>query len=133
MSAALVRRWFEEVWNQRKVETIDALMGADVVAHGLPPEAPRGPAGFRQFHASFLSLFSELRITVEETIEGPPARDGAVAVAARFTAHVRLRENGRRGELPCMCTSRWRDGKIIEAWNVCDFHALAKQVGPLPL
>ena len=32
---ALIRRWFEEVWNQGREEVIDELFAADGIAHGL--------------------------------------------------------------------------------------------------
>ena len=32
---ALVRRWFEEVWNQGREETIDELFAANGIGYGL--------------------------------------------------------------------------------------------------
>ena len=32
---ALVRRWFDEVWNQGREDTIDELLAATAIAHGL--------------------------------------------------------------------------------------------------
>lgn len=34
---AIVRRWFDEVWNQGRVDVIDELMDAYAVFHGLGP------------------------------------------------------------------------------------------------
>ena len=31
---ALLRRWFEEVWNRGSVETIDEMLSSDAVIHG---------------------------------------------------------------------------------------------------
>jgi predicted ester cyclase len=131
MSAALVRRWFKEVWNERRPETIDELFARDGIAHGLPGE-PRGPAGFRAFQAAFLTGFPELTIEVDETLEGPPDARGVVTVAARFTAHVLHGPTGRRGTFESMCFSRWHRGQIAEAWNVCDFFGLEQQLGCAP-
>ena len=33
-NVALVKRWFEQVWNQKRSDTIRALLSADCVAHG---------------------------------------------------------------------------------------------------
>jgi hypothetical protein len=33
-NVAVVRRWFDEVWNQRRPETIDELMAADAFCWG---------------------------------------------------------------------------------------------------
>ena len=32
---ALVRRWFEEVWNKGRAEAIDEMFAKDGIAHGL--------------------------------------------------------------------------------------------------
>ena len=33
-NSALIRRWFEEVWNNGRMETIDEMASPDVVGHG---------------------------------------------------------------------------------------------------
>ena len=33
-NSALIRRWFEEVWNNGQMETIDEMASPDVVGHG---------------------------------------------------------------------------------------------------
>jgi hypothetical protein len=48
-NTALVRRWFEEVWNQRRGEVIDEMLAGESVCHA--DEGPiRGP---REFNAVF--------------------------------------------------------------------------------
>jgi hypothetical protein len=39
---ALARRWFEEVWNQRRADTIDEMLAPDAVSH-LETGLLRGP------------------------------------------------------------------------------------------
>lgn len=51
--ALLARRWFEEVWNQRRSETIDELMHADGHGH-LEGGEVRGPAQFKAISAELL-------------------------------------------------------------------------------
>jgi len=36
---ALVRRWFEEVWNKGRAEAIEEMFGADGIVHGLSDDA----------------------------------------------------------------------------------------------
>ena len=33
-NSALIRRWFEEVWNKGRMEAIDEMASPDVVGHG---------------------------------------------------------------------------------------------------
>ena len=52
-NVALGRRWFEEVWNQKKSESVPELLAADCVMHVISEtgEGVRGPAGFLALHA----------------------------------------------------------------------------------
>ena len=67
----LMHRWFQEVWNQGREDTVDELLTEDSVAHGLPGEAGgdmRGPEAFKQFLRKFRAAFPDLRIQVEDTL-----------------------------------------------------------------
>jgi hypothetical protein len=78
----LVRRWFEEVWNQQNEEAIDAMFASGGKAYGFPePHSVLvGPESFKEIHRFFLGAFPDLRITVQEIItEGDK-------VAVRWTA-----------------------------------------------
>ena len=54
---AVVREWFEQLWNQKKVDTIDGVFAADGIAHGLSDdpggERPRLAADAR---SAFLAM-----------------------------------------------------------------------------
>lgn len=132
-NVALVRRWFEEVWNKGRAEAIDEMFDEEGVAHGLADETGgplRGPANFRAFHRKFREAFPGVEVSVEDAIsEGDK-------VAARCT--VRGRHEGdtlgfaatRRGvEFTGMTFARVRDGKIVEAWNNFDFMTMYRQLG----
>ena len=72
-NAALARRWFEEVWNERKDATVSELFGAQSVGHMEGAEA-HGPSQFLTMRASLLRAFPDLRVTVEDVIaEGEQA------------------------------------------------------------
>lgn len=130
MSATLYRRWFDEVWNQGREGAIDELFAPAGRSHGLAGTLT-GPDGFRAFRAGLLDLFPSVRVEVHDVVEGPPAADGSVTVAGRFTAHLVSRQ-GQPAAMSCMSFGRWRDGQLVEAWDVCDFRGVEKQVGALP-
>src|SRR4051812_17085269 len=67
-----MHRWFEEVWNQGREESIDELLAEDTVLNGLndPEGNPlRGTEGFKSMHRSFLSAFPDLKVTIEDTVK----------------------------------------------------------------
>ena len=132
---ALVRRWFEEVWNKGRAEAIDEMFAEDGVAHGLAddPGAPlRGPTGFKPFFRRFREAFPEMEVVVEDTVsEGDK-------VAARCTIRGRHRGDtlGFKAtdspvEFEGICIVRLRGGKIVEAWNNFDFMSMFRQLGAL--
>ena len=136
-NAAVVRRWFEEVWNRGREEAIDELFDEEGVAHGLADEsgaALRGPTGFKPFFRRFREAFPEMEVVVEDTVsEGDK-------VAARCTVRGRHRGDslGFKAtdspvEFDGICIVRLREGKIAEAWNNFDFMSMFQQLGALRL
>ena len=136
-NAALVRRWFEEVWNKGRAEAIDEMFDEEGVAHGLTDESGaelRGPADFRVFHQRFREAFPGIEVVVEDTVtEGDK-------VAARCTVRGRhegdslgFRATRQPVEFTGMTFVRVRGGKIVEAWNNFDFMSMFQQLGALRL
>ena len=122
-NTALVRRWFEELWNQRRLETIDELLAPDAVAYDLagPNATVRGRAAFRAAAETLLSVFGETHFTVED-IFGVDDR-----VAVRLTLKIKhtgdlgdLPATGKEVTVPVMCMIEVRDGKIMGGWNNWD-------------
>ena len=130
---AILRRWFEEVWNEGRGEAIDELFDEDGVAHGLAGDGGgelRGPAGYKPFFRRFRDAFPDIEIVVEDIIaEGD-------RVAARCTVRGRHQSDSlgfaatnQPVEFDGICIVRIRDGKIVEAWNNFDFMAMFVQIG----
>jgi steroid delta-isomerase-like uncharacterized protein len=132
---ALIRRWFEEVWNKGREEAIDEMFAENGIAHGLADEsgeALRGPTGYKPFFRKFRAAFPDIEVVVEDTVtEGDK-------VAARCTVRGKHQSDSlgfaatqRPMEITGMTIVRVRDGKIVEAWNNFDFMSMFKQLGAL--
>ena len=63
----LAIRWFEEVWNQRRIATIDELMAPDATGY-MEGADVRGPEDFKAVRATILGAFPDFRIVVEDTV-----------------------------------------------------------------
>jgi steroid delta-isomerase-like uncharacterized protein len=132
---ALIRRWFEEVWNKGRADAIAKMLAENAVAHGLSDDAAkplRGPAGFLPFHAQFREAFPNIEVVVEDTIaEG----DKVVARCSVRGKHVGdslgFKATGTQAEFDGITIARVKDGKIVEAWNNFDFMKMYKQLGAL--
>jgi steroid delta-isomerase-like uncharacterized protein len=129
----ILRRWFEEVWNQGRTDVIDELMTDDVVIHGLADPAGnpvRGADAFRAFHQQFRGAFPDMNVSVEDVIaEG----DRAVArcdVRGQHTGdELGFAATNNPVQFTGIAIVRIKDGKIAEAWNEFDFMAMNKQLG----
>jgi steroid delta-isomerase-like uncharacterized protein len=132
-NAALMQRWFEEVWNKGREEAIDEMFADEGVANGLVDDSGqplRGPAGFKPFFRRFREAFPEIEVVVEDTVsEGDK-------VAARCTVRgthrgdsLGLAATNKPVEFTGICIARVRHGKIVEAWNNFDFMTMFQQIG----
>ena len=65
---ALVRRIFEEVWNQGKLDVVNEVCPPNVVAHLVGNPDIRGIEGYKQFVTTFRTAFPDLHYTIEAQI-----------------------------------------------------------------
>jgi predicted ester cyclase len=107
-NTAIVRRWFEELWNQRRLETIDELLAPDAVSYDLagPDSTLRGRDAFRAAAETLLAAFGELHFTVEDIF----GVDDRVAIRLSFISGTPVRSAGfpqlerRRRFRSCACS-----------------------------
>jgi len=131
---ALVRRWFEEVWNKGRAEAIDELFAADGLAHGLAADGSivRGPAGFKPFHAQFRGAFPDMSIQIEDIIAEGDKVAVRCSVRGRHSGdHLGVAASHSPVEFHGISIVRIRDGKIVEGWNNFDFMKMYQQIGAM--
>ena len=130
---ALIRRWFEEVWNQGRGELIDELLTEDVVIHGLVDGAGNpvsGIEGFHEFHTQFRGAFPDINVVVEDTIAEGDLVVARCSVRGRHTGpHLGFAATNAPVEFEGVAIVRVYDGKIAEAWNHFDFATMNRQLG----
>jgi steroid delta-isomerase-like uncharacterized protein len=130
---ALMRRWFEEVWNQGRTDVIDELLADDVVIHGLADAAGnpvRGAEAFREFHRQFRGAFPNMNVTVEDVIaEGDRAVARCDVRGHHSGDHLGFKATNAPVEFSGIAIARIENGKIAEAWNQFDFMEMNKQLG----
>ena len=136
-NAAVVRRWFEEVWNRGREEAIDELFDEEGVAHGLADESGsplRGAAGFKPFFRRFREAFPEIEVVVEDTVSEGDKVAARCAVRGRHRGDtLGFKATDSPVEFDGICIVRIRGGKIVEAWNNFDFMSMFQQLGALRL
>ncbi|HKV34771.1 MAG TPA: ester cyclase [Pyrinomonadaceae bacterium] len=130
---ALIRRWFEEVWNQGRSDVIDELLAEDAVIHGLVDGAGNpvnGLDGFHDFHTQFRGAFPDLIVSVDDTIGEGDMVVARCSVRGKHTGnHLGFAATNAPVQFDGVAITRIENGKIAEAWNHFDFAQMNRQLG----
>lgn len=129
-----VRRFYEEVVNQGKIELIDELVSPDVVEHEEFPGLGGDRESVKQFFKMFRNAFPDVRFTVEDLIE---EGDKVVSRATMRGTHkgefMDIAATGKSVEVALIDILRIdSDGKVAEHWGLTDTAAMMQQLGVMP-
>ncbi|MFO1310595.1 MAG: ester cyclase [Burkholderiales bacterium] len=129
----LVIRYFEEVWNQGKLDVLDELIAGDYVNHSSSTPNPRpGPADLKPIVAEMRRGIAALKYEILDMVVGPDK----VAVYVRMTGThsgtlFGMKPSGGRIDVRQMQFERIEDGRIVEHWRLTDDLSLMKQMGQI--
>jgi steroid delta-isomerase-like uncharacterized protein len=124
----LARRWFLEVWNERRSDTIEELAHPQCAGHHEGQES-RGPRDIEAMRAQLVHLMPDLHVVIEEIIaEG----DNAV-VRWRFEGtHCGempgVPATGRRCGFAGITWLKFRHGQVVEGWDRWNQAAFIQQL-----
>jgi steroid delta-isomerase-like uncharacterized protein len=129
---ALGRRWFEEVWNRRRTETIDELMHPQI--RGLIEGGViNNREEFKTARAALLAAFPDLHVNVEDCIgQGPSVVVRWTAAGTHTGAALGLSPTGRAVSFRGITWMIFRDGKMVEGWDAWNQGALMQSLQPGP-
>ncbi len=132
---ALMKRWFDEVWNQRRTATITELFAPNGVSHGAAEDGSdlNGPGAFLPLFERIVGAFPDMRLTVDDAI----AQDDKVlirwsAVVTHTGDNLGMPATNKRVTFSGMTLAKIANGKIIEAWDHWDKLGMLQQLGAVP-
>jgi len=134
----IVKRFIEEMWNQRKFEAADELLAADCVTHQLrsgedPAGVPRSPESVKREASGWLRGFPDLEFVLEQMIA---AGDRVVSHCTMRGTHsgvwMGIAPTGRKVSVPVITIHRIAGGKIAEDWVLVGSLMLFQQLGLVP-
>ena len=129
---ALIRRWFEEVWNKGRAEAIHEMMAEDCVNHGLTDdgEPMRGAAGFVPFHTQFREAFPNIYVVVEDAIAEADKVVARLSVKGKHEGNgLGFEATGKSVDFDAIIIARVKHGLFVESWNRVDFARMNRQLG----
>ena len=116
---ALVRRYAEEILNQKNLDLFDEIFAPDFVQYGAEPNQVSGVEDLKQFFVMMRSGFPDFQVTIEDLF----AAEGN-KVVLRFTFRgthqgefMGIASNGNQVTMAGIDILRIADGKIVELWN----------------
>ena len=127
---ALIRRFYEEVWNKGNLDAADTIFADDYVRHDLRPGNPLpGPAGQKKIAADFRAAFPDLHMTIDVIVaEGD-------MIAARWTMEGtntgqwgNIPPTGKRAKFSGVNIFRIANGRVVEIWNHRDDLGVMQQL-----
>ena len=130
---ALIRRLFEEGFNQNQPDVFDELIAPNFVIYDAPPGMQHGREGFRQVVAMFRTAFPDLHVTFEEEFA-----DGDVVIHRGCITGTHQGEfqgippTGKQVKMKTLDIWRVANGKAVENWVQMDMLGLMRQLGVIP-
>ena len=130
-NVALMQRWFKEVWNEGRVQTIYDLMDKDAIGIGQdqPGVEIHGPCDFEALYNRLHGAFPDIKITVEDAFGAGDRVVVRWSAAMTHTGdHLGVPATNRKVRITGITIAQIRDGKIIRGWDNWDQLALAEQL-----
>jgi steroid delta-isomerase-like uncharacterized protein len=122
----LVRRWYEEVWNEGRLDVCDAIFAPD---YRHPGQALPGPVGPKRVVEAYRRAFPDIRFTIEDMLS-----DGS-RVATRLTfrgTHLGVLDDlaptRRRVEVRAIGIFHVDGDRLVQHWGLFDQAALRRQL-----
>jgi steroid delta-isomerase-like uncharacterized protein len=131
-NVALLKRWFQEVWNEGRIETIHEIMAPEAIARGQygPNQHIRGPEEFEEFVDRIRGSFSEMRVNVEDIFG---VDDKVVLRWSGEMTHtgdaLGFPATNKRIKVSGITIARFANGQIVEGWDNWDQLAMLEQLG----
>jgi steroid delta-isomerase-like uncharacterized protein len=127
-------RIFEELWNNKRLETADELIAPNFVLHD--PQSPlpvKGAEAYKQFARYYFNAFPDLHFTLEHQL----ADDETVMTRWSCTGTHKgdlpgIPATGRPIALTGITCGRLVEGKFVEGWSNWDALGMMQQLGVMP-
>jgi steroid delta-isomerase-like uncharacterized protein len=130
-AATLMRRWFDEIWNEGRIESVDELLAEHALMWGIgrPDQSSRGGAQFKEFYHHQRSATPDVKINLDQVVQEGDTAFARWTVTGTHTGDgLGIPATNKTIRLKGMSACRVSNGKIVEGWNIWDQIGLARQL-----
>ncbi len=133
-NAALIRRFYDEVFNRGNTAFAEHVHGAGYRYHDITvPGAPVDHTTYMARNAGFAAAFPDRKVDIEDLIA---AGDRVVARAVLQATHLGLlgdiAPTGRKVRLASVIIYRFDQGLLVEEWEIFDKLGMYQQLKVTP-
>jgi predicted SnoaL-like aldol condensation-catalyzing enzyme len=127
----LVTRYFEDVWNQGRVDVLDELIATDYMNHSSSIPNPRpGPADLKPIVRAMREGLPDLHYEMLDLVVAPDKVAAFVRVTGTHTGDLfGMAPTGKTIDVRQMQIEWIRGGRIWQHWRVTDELTMLKQLG----
>lgn len=135
---AIVRRFVEELWNNRNLDTADEIFAADCVTHQLRSGAeivatPRGSEIIKKHVTEWLVGFPDLTFTIEQIVaEADQVVTHLVMHGTHTGPWLGVAPTGKQVSIRMITIHRIANEKIAEDWVLVESLGFFQQLGLIP-
>ena len=128
----LMQRWFREVWNEGRTQTVYDLLSVKAIGTGQtgPQGEIHGPAEFVPFVERIRAAFPDINVAIEDAFG---AQDKVVVRWSAAMTHsgngLGVPATGKPVRLTGITIARILDGQIVEGWDNWDQLGMLQQIG----
>lgn len=127
-NGAVIRRIFDEVVNQGRLDLIDELFDPDLQT--VTQQGPMDLAGFRGFLAAWRAGFEDLDCQVDDVVsEGDRVAWSIRATGTHTGEFMGLSATGNRVDFDSLNTAQLRDGRLYRHRVLMDLATMMAQLG----
>jgi predicted ester cyclase len=131
---AVMRRIYEELWNQGNFDVLDELVSPDYVGHlPTPPGAPTGRDGLVWLIQTYRSAFPDVHVQIEDQIaEGEKVMTHVIFQGTHENQFMHIAPTGKTISVEAFILTRFENGLNVEGWVGLDRLVLMQQLGAIP-
>ena len=130
---ATIRRFWDEVFNGRKLNVIDDLFTSDYVYHGSGGQDIRGTEGLKQFLGMYFNAFPDVQAELEDIFaEGDRVVSRVIGRGTHSGDLMGIEPTGKQIIITVICINRFVGKRIAEDWELVDMFGMMQQLGTIP-
>lgn len=126
----ILRRFFEELFNQGNLAAADEIVSASYVNHNAAPGERPGRTGLTQFVADIHCAFRDLNVTIEEQlVDGDKVTTRWTVTGIHQGEFAGIPATGKAIAITAINIHRVTNGQIQEGWLNWNALGFLQQVG----